>query len=129
MIFGWWKRRRERDKNRPSAPDLPASWKGYDVPEDRLSLVEELILCEEFRVEEEEEEIVVNLYDDARVLVGDPAIEALPAAIAALPGVEEVYHEDREIIRVRGSINREQVEAFTLAHLARTGDPRWFDSR
>lgn len=69
----------------------------------------------------------VNLFDDVRGMVGDPAIEALPDALAGLPGIERCVHSDREIIEVEGPIATGQLAAFVIAELAATADPDYWD--
>jgi hypothetical protein len=107
-------------------PDLPTHWRAYaDRLDDvAVELAELVAASDDFGVEPDPVGgWTVNLYDDVRGYVGDPAIEALEPKIAALDGVTRAIHEDREIIRVEGSITGEQLAAFVISELALTGDP------
>lgn len=135
--MGFWRRRdkhREREIAEMQAippPDLPTRWEGYagDLDDTQRELAELVASSDDFGVEPDANGgWTVNLYDDVRGYVGDPAIEALEPKLAALDGVTSALHDDREIIRVEGTITADQLAAYVIAELARTGDPHaWED--
>lgn len=98
------------------------------MPPDREDLAAEIEGSADFGVEAAGPGTLrVYLFDDVRAMVGDPAIEALPDALARLPGVERCEHSDREIVEVEGSIAAGQLAAFVVAELAATADPDYWE--
>ena len=67
------------------------------------------------------------MYDDVRGLVGDPAIESLPAWLESSDDIERADHIDREIIEVDGSVDRDGLAVRIIARLAETADPTYWD--
>lgn len=128
----FWRRRRSTEmavraeELVETPPDLPSHWRAYaeDLDDDRVELAELVAASDDFGVEPDATGgWTVNLYDDVRGYVGDPAIERLERVLRQLDGVTSALHEDREIIRVEGSITGEQLAAFVVFELARTGEP------
>ena len=67
------------------------------------------------------------LFDDVRGVVGDDAIGALPSWLEEQPAIDEVDHVDRELIEVRGGIDRDALARLVVARLAVTDDPAYWD--
>lgn len=67
---------------------------------------------------DEEDESVVGLYDDVRLLVGDAAIERLAQTLPGNLGTSEAAFEDREVLVVRGRVDRAELKRWIVAQLA-----------
>lgn len=129
---------RFRTPEQPSEPEAePEPWDGSGVdwaaagvPADRIEMAVEIASSPDFGVDPSTEPDVqwqVALYDEVRSVVGDDAIEALPAWLEDQPGVDEVDGIDREIMEVSGTIDRDALARLIVARLATTGDPTFWD--
>lgn len=121
----------------PPAADEPEPWDGSGVDwaaagvaADAVELAAELADSSDFGVDPSEEDGFrwsVALFDDVRGLVGDPAIEALPAWLETFDDVDAAESFDREIIEVRGTVERHDLAVRIVARLAATADPTYWD--
>lgn len=105
-------------------------WAAAGVPDDRIEMANEIASSPDFGVDpstEPDRQWQLALFDDVRGFVGDDAIEALPSWLEAQPAIDEVDHVDRELMEVRGGINRDTLARLVVARLAVTGDPGYWD--
>lgn len=129
---------RFRTPQQPSEPEPePEPWDGSGVdwaeagvPKDRIELAAEIASSPDFGVDISDEpgcQWRLALFDDVRGVVGDDAIEALPSWLEEQPAIDEVDHVDRELMEVRGGIDRDTLARLVVARLATTGDPNYWD--
>lgn len=121
----------------PEAEPEPERWDGsgidwaaVGVPAHRVDMAVELASTPDFGVDpgqDPEWQWQIALFDDARGIVGDDAIEALPAWLEDQPGIDEALHSDRELIDVRATIDRDRLAPLVVTRLATTGDPNYWD--
>ena len=105
-------------------------WAAAGVPTDRVAMAAEVATSPDFGVDPSPEPGFrwrLALFDDVRGVVGDDAIEALPAWLMDQPGIEQVDHFDREFMDVRGEVDRDSLAVQVVARLATTGDPHYWD--
>ena len=125
-------------KSQPEGPEVePERWDGSGidwaaagVPADRVDMAVQLTSSPDFGVDPSQDpewQWQIALYDDARGVVGDDAIEALPAWLEDQPGIDEALHSDRELIDVRATIDRDRLARLVVTRLATTGDPNYWD--
>lgn len=135
--MGFLDRFRSADQPAEPEPVEPERWDGSGVdwaaagvPGDRVEMAVELASSPDFGVDPSPEPDVrwqLALFDDVRGVVGDDAIEALPAWLEQQPGIDEVHHSDRELMDVSGTIERDALARLVVARLATTGDPTYWD--
>lgn len=135
--MGFLDRFKKGDEAEPPAVDQPEPWDGgavdwaaAGVSAGAVELAAELADSDDFGVDPSEEDGCrwsVALFDDVRGLVGDPAIEALPAWLETFDDLDAAESFDREIIEVRGSVERHDLAVRIVARLAATADRAYWD--
>ncbi|MCO8125992.1 hypothetical protein NHL50_02090 [Acidimicrobiia bacterium EGI L10123] len=105
-------------------------WAAAGVPDDRIEMAAEIASSPDFGVDASTEpgrQWSLALFDDVRGVVGDDAIEALPSWLEEQPAIDEVDHVDRELMEVRGEIDRDTLARLVVTRLAVTADPGYWD--
>ncbi|WP_436793838.1 hypothetical protein [Actinospongicola halichondriae] len=105
-------------------------WSAAGVPDDAVDLATEIAATPDFGVDPSDEDgfrWLVALFDDVRGLVGDPAIEALPAWLESSPDVDRAESFDRELVHVSGTVERHELAVRVVSRLAATADPTYWD--
>lgn len=93
-----------------------------EAPEDEVDLPLDAVLDEEVAVErgDEADEWIVELGDDVRALVGQPALDRLADVLPGNAGVTAATFEDREVLVAAGRIDPAVLKRWVVAELTRT---------